>query len=278
MKSPTLLPTLALAALVGAATPALAQTVGLDTSQPASGAFVFSTTLLDGYSLASATVGAVDGATDIIDTDGSYSGTPGTVIGASAGVTGVTFNPDNTIASITSSGGNFQSFPAGGVPAVSTGGYLTVTNLTYNGATNQIDATLNGTDTNGNPMPTLTTAVFNIGTLAYSTDGGATFNTIASPSTFAWAPGSYQIQASGLTLASTTGANNVKDYFIQSLGLGSLGTTVLNVINDPTKTPAGFGTLTTSVTIKAVPEPSTYAMLGVGLAGVAASAWRRRKS
>lgn len=253
-----------------------AQTVALDPSQPASGSFVFSTTLLAGYSLAKATVGAVGGATNVIDTDGSYSGTAGTVIGASAAVTGVTLNADDTIASITSSGGNFQNFPSGGTASISTGGYLTVTDLTYDGATNRISATLNGTDTHGNAMPTVSEPVFDIGTLAYSTDGGTTFTTVTDPSSFKLSAGTYEIRASALTLASTTGTNNVHDYFEQALGLGSLGVTVLNVLNNPSQTPAGFGTLTTSFTVKAVPEPSTYAVLAVGLVALLVAPARRR--
>jgi hypothetical protein len=282
MQSPALIRTLALATAICATAPALAQSVTLDTAQPASGDFMFSTLLLEGYGIVNGSVGAYGpAATNITTPDGQYtdssgslySGNPGDVIGVSAPLTSVSFNPDNTLHGITSTGGNgnYQQFPV--VPSITSGGTLYVTDLGYDPATNQVTATLNG----ANGVGTYSGAVFSIGQLDYSTDGGATFNTIANPGSFAFAPGTYELRASDLFLASTSGTGNVRDYMIQALGIKSLGVSVFDNINNPTSNPAGFGTLTTTFTVAAVPEPSTYAMLALGLAGVAGSAVRRQR-
>ena len=281
MKSPTLVRPLALATLICAAIPSFAQAATLDSSQPATGDFMFSTLLLEGYGIVHGSVGAYGpAATNITTPDGHYTdssgnvynGNPGDVIGVQAPLSSVTFNPDNTLHTITSTGGNgnFQQFPV--VPSITSGGTLYVTDLGYDPATNQVTATLNG----ANGVGTYSGAVFSIGHLDYSTDGGATFTTIADPTTFAFGAGTYELRASDLFLASTSGTGNVRDYMIQALGINNLGVSVFDNINDPTSNSTGFGTLTTTFTVAAVPEPSVYAMLGLGLAGVAASAWRRR--
>lgn len=262
---------------------AQAQTLNMDTSASNSGAFVFSDSLVGGYAIISATVGAVAPAATIegTDVDGSITGTAGAtyISGAAAPLTGVTLDSANDIVSISSQGGNFQSAPKSGA---ANGGLLIVNNLSYDSATNQIFADISGSNLAGTyVLPTTREAVFTVGNLAYSTDGGTTYTTIADPTTFALpsAGGTFMIKASSLfTVGGPSG--DVAKQFINSLGLKTIGLSTFQGIdtpNSPVWGNDGLGTLTTTITFTPVPEPSTYAILGLGLAGLAAAASRGRK-
>jgi hypothetical protein len=68
-------------------------------------------------------------------------------------------------------------------------------------------------------------------------------------------------------LSITTAGFNV---FTQSLGLLTLGVGALQTVDD-------FGTITSTINVSAVPEPSVYALMGVGLVAVGLVSRRRTK-
>lgn len=59
------------------------------------------------------------------------------------------------------------------------------------------------------------------------------------------------------------------DAFVKSLGLLPMASGALNTVTD-------YGTITTQISVRAVPEPSTYALMALGVAAVGVAARRRR--
>jgi hypothetical protein len=171
------------------------------------------------------------------DSDGFY-----LEASATAPVTSLTLdNATNNVVAAHSSGGLTLTAPV--LKSVSSGGSLTVTDLSVDLASKKVFATLIG----GNGVGTLTN--FYLWDIASIT--GATSLT---------GPGTYATTLSGLSIT-TDGFSK----FTQSLGLLNLGKSALQGVTD-------FGVITT-----AVPEPTAFELMGVGLVGLML-AQRRKKS
>jgi len=192
---------------------------------------------LDTGKIALANFGAAT-ANVVKDTDGFY-----VSAAATAPITSLDINAMNVTA-VSTTGGMTMTAPV--VKSVSSGGSLTVTDLSADLSTKTIYATIIG----GNGVGTLTHfALWNYASLA----GG----------TAVQGAGTYNNSISGLSLTA-----NGSSVFSQSLGLLNLGKAALAGITD-------YGTISSTI-IASVPEPSTYALMGLGLVGVAVTKRRRK--
>lgn len=179
------------------------------------------------------------------DSSGSYTNVSATAQVTSAVIDSVT----NQYMSVATSGGATQTSPV--MKYVSSGGSLTVSDLNVDLVNKKVYATVigaNGVNTLSNYylwdiVHPVTQDTFSAGN-----------NTLS--------------QVSGLQIT-TAGFNT----FVQALGLLSLGKGALGTVTD-------FGTITTvmnvSGTVPSVPEPSTYALMALGMVGIGLVARRRR--
>lgn len=215
-----------------------------------SGTLSFSEALRGALSLGEVTVAGVSPAT--LNMQG-YD-----VIEAKAPVTSLSGTFDGTtvnIESVSTEGGAIQSLTPNDV---GNGGYVSITNLRVDLVNRDVYATLDG----GNGVGVVNNLkLWHIGTITGKTSFTATEGYITSENTL-----------SGLTIYDEAFA-----LFVKAAGLNSdLGEPSLAGVNDPLN-PEGYGTITSKITVKAtqVPEPSTYALMGLGLVGISLVARRR---
>ena len=213
-----------------------------------SGALTFSQTLIDALNTGGVQVVAAAPATsNIIGTPGEY-----TAVGVAAPVTNLEVGAGGLIQTATSVGGATQI--AGAVKGVSYGGTISVTNLKIDMVNKNIYADFVGAGKNS-AGATVNVNATNV--LAW------TFTDIAGPTSLTTA-GTFDTTLSGLALT-TEGFNNLKN----GLGLYSIGLLALQGAS------TDFGTLKSTLTVAAIPEPSTYALMGLGLVGIGFAARRR---
>jgi len=240
-------------------TVAVGQTVNGVTLVSGSGALAFSSTLVGAINSSSIEVKAIGGATGVTPTNprnGFY-----TSVSVAAPFVSLTYDTvSNNVTNALTSGGALQTTLdpntglAGSDGTTNTGGTLSITNINADLVNKKVYVTLTG----ANGVGTLNNFyLWDIGTVGGSINYGA---------------GTTTTTLSGLTIAGgATGDAFAK--FSQSLGLTTLGKNALGSVTD-------YGTITSTVVASAapsVPEPSTYALMGLGLVGISLVARRRAK-
>jgi len=227
-----------------------------------SGSLAFSTTLIGALNAGKLSVAGVAPATATVTYKTNAATKVVSIATASAAAPVASLTGDYTATSLTvlgvgTLGGARQTAASSNI--ATTGGFIEITNLNVDLSTKKVFATING----GNGVGLLN----NVELWDYATiTGPTTFDLSVVP------PGGGVVTStnviSGLKINAT--AYNI---FAQATGLTANGKLSLSAVTD-------FGTITSTISVRvtpSIPEPSTYALMGVGLLGVSLVARRRAK-
>lgn len=237
-----------------------------------SGTLSFSGLLISALNTASVALGEVSPATLNITTSTNVSGKVRYVTAsAAAPVTSLTGNFDGsalTVTKVGTGGGATQTTVAGS--ATNGAGFLSISNLNVDLTTKTVYADIDGANGVGKiSQYALWTFTGLSGATTFNVPNPAVQTSFTSDNTI-----------TGLFASQAT----IDNIFVKALNLNSTGKSGLTAVNDPTKGGgAGFGTIVSKITVlatpnsvtPAIPEPSTYALMGLGLVGIGLVARRR---
>ncbi len=226
-----------------------------------SGTLTFSNTLIGALNAGKVQVSGVAPATANVVYKTNAATKVVSISSASAAAPVTTLTGDYTASSlavqaVTTSGGALQKAPTANI--ATTGGSLEITNLKVDLTAKKVYADMVGANGVGTK------------TNVYLWDVA----TITGPTTFdlSVVPVGGGVVTSTNTLSGLTINQPAFDLFAQAMGLTANGITSLKTVTD-------FGSIVSTISVKvtpAIPEPSTYALMGLGMVGMGLVARRRR--